>query len=630
MKRIYEFLSHDLVRIIGGFALFAAALVLEYYSLEIAAYVLFALTLVFAGFPVFADAILGILRGDMFDEKLLMSLGAIGAMIIGEGSEGCAVMLFYLVGEYFEGRAVRRSRASIKALMDICPDESTVIREGVESVVFAEEVAVGDTLVIRPGERVAVDCKITGGEAHLNTAHLTGESIPRSVGVGELIESGSVVLDGVLFAEALRVAEDSAASRILSLVETAADNKSREEYFITKFARFYTPSVVVLALLIVIVPAVFSWLTLTESVYRALTFLVFSCPCALVISVPMAFFGGIGRAASRGILYKGGNVMSPLSRAKTFAFDKTGTLTEGKLGISDIQGFGMGERELLPLAASAEYGSNHPIAECIKAAAGSCVPAENIREISGKGIAAEYEKKRLLVGNAALMADFGIKADGYTAAKTHVYVALSDTLVGVISLSDSVRPEAKSAISSLKSLGVERTVMLTGDVSRAANAVASELGISDVRAELLPKDKYDAVSELIKSGGCVFVGDGINDAPSITLADVGIAMGASGSDSAIESADVVIMSDNLERLPEAIKIARKTLLIAKENIIFALGIKATVLILGALGYVNMWLAVFADVGVAILAILNAMRALVGERGAVTFGKTEKVPKQVKN
>ena len=630
MKRIYEFLSHDLVRIIGGFVLFAAALVLEYYSLEIAAYVLFALTLVFAGFPVFADAILGILRGDMFDEKLLMSLGAIGAMIIGEGSEGCAVMLFYLVGEYFEGRAVRRSRASIKALMDICPDESTVIREGVESVVFAEEVAVGDTLVIRPGERVAVDCKITGGEAHLNTAHLTGESIPRSVGVGELIESGSVVLDGVLFAEALRVAEDSAASRILSLVETAADNKSREEYFITKFARFYTPSVVVLALLIVIVPAVFSWLTLTESVYRALTFLVFSCPCALVISVPMAFFGGIGRAASRGILYKGGNVMSPLSRAKTFAFDKTGTLTEGKLGISDIQGFGMGERELLTLAASAEYGSNHPIAECIKAAAGSCVPAENIREISGKGIAAEYEKKRLLVGNAALMADFGIKADGYTAAKTHVYVALSDTLVGVISLSDSVRPEAKSAISSLKSLGVERTVMLTGDVSRAANAVASELGISDVRAELLPKDKYDAVSELIKSGGCVFVGDGINDAPSITLADVGIAMGASGSDSAIESADVVIMSDNLERLPEAIKIARKTLLIAKENIIFALGIKATVLILGALGYVNMWLAVFADVGVAILAILNAMRALVGERGAVTFGKTEKVPKQVKN
>ena len=630
MKRIYEFLSHDLVRIVGGFALFAAALVLEYYSLEIAAYVLFALTLVFTGFPVFADAILGILRGDMFDEKLLMSLGAIGAMIIGEGSEGCAVMLFYLVGEYFEGRAVRRSRASIKALMDICPDEATVIRKGVESVVFAEEVAVGDTLIIRPGERVAVDCKITGGEAHLNTAHLTGESIPRSVGVGELIESGSVVLDGVLFAEALRVAEDSAASRILSLVETAADNKSREEYFITKFARFYTPSVVVLALLIAIVPAVFSWLTLTESVYRALTFLVFSCPCALVISVPMAFFGGIGRAASRGILYKGGNVMSPLSRAKTFAFDKTGTLTEGKLGISDIQGFGMGERELLTLAASAEYGSNHPIAECIKAAAGSCVPAENIREISGKGIAAEYEKKRLLVGNAALMADFGIKADGYTAAKTHVYVALSDTLVGVISLSDSVRPEAKSAISSLKSLGVERTVMLTGDVSRAANAVASELGISDVRAELLPKDKYDAVSELIKSGGCVFVGDGINDAPSITLADVGIAMGASGSDSAIESADVVIMSDNVERLPEAIKIARKTLLIAKENIIFALGIKATVLILGALGYVNMWLAVFADVGVAILAILNAMRALVGERGAVTFGKTEKVPKQVKN
>ena len=612
MKRIYEFLSRDLVRIICGFILFATALVLEHCSLGIAAYVLFALTLVFAGFPVFADAALGIFRGDMFDEKLLMSLGAIGAMIIGEGSEGCAVMLFYLIGEYFEGRAVRRSRASIKALMDICPDEAVVIRGGVEATVFAEDVTVGDTLVIRPGERVAVDCRITGGEAHLNTAHLTGESIPRSVGVGELIESGSVVLDGVLYAEALRVAEDSAASRILSLVETAAENKSREEYFITKFARYYTPSVVVLALLIAIVPAVFSWLTLTESVYRALTFLVFSCPCALVISVPMAFFGGIGRAASRGILYKGGNVMSPLSRAKIFAFDKTGTLTEGKLGISEIKSFGMGERELLTLAASAEYGSNHPIAECIKAEAGEYIPAENIREISGKGIAAERGGERLLVGNAALMAEFGITVDSHTVAKTHVYVALSDTLVGIISLSDSVRPEAKSAISSLKALGVEKAVMLTGDTREAANAVASELGISDVRAELLPKDKYDAVSELIKSGGCVFVGDGINDAPSITLADVGIAMGASGSDSAIESADVVIMSDNLERLPEAIKIARKTLLIAKENIIFALGIKATVLILGALGYVNMWLAVFADVGVAILAILNAMRALVNK------------------
>ena len=601
--------------IIGGFLLFGVALVLELLAFDIAAYVLFALTVLYSGHRVLTDAVLGIFRGDVFDEKLLMSLGAIGAMIIGKGSEGCAVMLFYLVGEYLEGRAVRRSRASIKELMDICPDEAVVVRDGVEHTVYAEDVAVGDTVVIRPGERVAVDAVITDGEAELNTAHLTGESLPRSVGVGDLVESGSFVIGGVLICTAVRVAGESAASRILALVETAADNKSREEYFITKFARYYTPAVVILSLLIAIVPAIFSWLSPPESVYRALVFLVFSCPCALVISVPMAFFGGIGCAASRGILYKGGNVMSPLARAKTFAFDKTGTLTEGKLGISDVECYGISESELLALAASAEYGSNHPIAECIKAAADGYQPAENIREISGKGVTATQQGKQLLVGNAALMADFGIEADSRAATGTHIYVAYDGGLVGAISLSDTVRKEAAVAVFRLSKLGVENTVMLTGDVAAAAEPVARELGITDVRAGLLPKDKYDAVGELIKrGGGCVFVGDGINDAPSITLADVGIAMGASGSDSAIESADVVIMSDNLERLPEAVKIARKTLTIAKENIIFALGVKAVVLTLGALGYVNMWLAVFADVGVALLAIFNAMRALVGVKG----------------
>lgn len=615
MRRIFDFLTRRQIMIIGGFLLFGVALVLELLAFDIAAYVLFALTVLYSGHRVLTDAVLGIFRGDVFDEKLLMSLGAIGAMIIGKGSEGCAVMLFYLVGEYLEGRAVRRSRASIKELMDICPDEAVVVRDGVEHTVYAEDVAVGDTVVIRPGERVAVDAVITDGEAELNTAHLTGESLPRSVGVGDLVESGSFVIGGVLICTAVRVAGESAASRILALVETAADNKSREEYFITKFARYYTPAVVILSLLIAIVPAIFSWLSPPESVYRALVFLVFSCPCALVISVPMAFFGGIGCAASRGILYKGGNVMSPLARAKTFAFDKTGTLTEGKLGISDVECYGISESELLALAASAEYGSNHPIAECIKAAADGYQPAENIREISGKGVTATQQGKQLLVGNAALMADFGIEADSRAATGTHIYVAYDGGLVGAISLSDTVRKEAAVAVFRLSKLGVENTVMLTGDVAAAAEPVARELGITDVRAGLLPKDKYDAVGELIKrGGGCVFVGDGINDAPSITLADVGIAMGASGSDSAIESADVVIMSDNLERLPEAVKIARKTLTIAKENIIFALGVKAVVLTLGALGYVNMWLAVFADVGVALLAIFNAMRALVGVKG----------------
>lgn len=614
MRRILDFLTRQPIMIIGGFILFAVSLVLELLSYELVARVFFAVTVLYSGHRVLTDAVLGIFRGDVFDEKLLMSLGAIGAMIIGKGSEGCAVMLFYLVGEYLEGRAVKRSRASIKALMDICPDEAVVIRDGEERTVYAEDVAVGDTLVLRPGERAAVDAVIIEGVAELNTAHLTGEALPRSVGVGDLVESGSVVLDGVLICTAERVAEESAASRILALVETAADNKSKEEYFITKFARYYTPAVVVLSLLIAIVPAIFSWLSVTESVYRALVFLVFSCPCALVISVPMAFFGGIGCAASLGILYKGGNVMSPLARAKTFAFDKTGTLTLGKLGISEIKCYGVSEEELLSLAASAEYGSNHPIAECIKAASPEALHAEDIREISGKGITATHLEKQLLVGNAALMADFGIEIVSHNVARTNVYVAYDGSLAGVISLCDTVRPEAAAAISELTRLGVENTVMLTGDVAAAAKSVASELGITDVRAGLLPKDKYDAVGALIKQGGCVFVGDGINDAPSITLADVGIAMGASASDSAIESADVVITSDNLGRLPEAVKIARKTLAIAKENIIFALGVKAIVLTLGALGYVNMWLAVFADVGVALLAIFNAMRALVRTKG----------------
>ncbi len=609
MRKFFELLRREDVRIIGGFLLFGVALVFEWLSLSVAALVLFSASLIFCGFEVFFEAGLGIIRGDVFDERLLMSLGATGAMLIGKGSEGCAVMLFYLVGEYLERRAVNRSRASIKALMDICPDEAVVLRDGVEATVFAEEVTPGDILVIRPGERVAVDCEIVDGTAELDTAHLTGESIPRSVGVGDAIESGSVVLGGMLTARALRAASDSAASRILALVETAAENKSKEEYFITKFARYYTPAVVIAALSVAVIPTVFSWLSFGESVYRALVFLVFSCPCALVISVPMAFFGGIGAAASRGILYKGGNVFSPLSRAKIFAFDKTGTLTEGKLQISDIVSYGMEKSELLSLAAAAEHGSNHPIAECIKSAVGEYTPAADVREISGKGLIATLRGERLLVGNAALMSDYGIFA-AVGAAKTCIYIAFGDELSGVISFSDTVKGEAHSALCELSSLGVEKTVMLSGDVSESANSVAAQLGITDVRAELLPEDKYAAVTELIKEGrGCVFVGDGINDAPSITLADVGVAMGASGADSAIESADVVIMSDNLLRLPDAVKIARKTLRIAKENIIFALGVKAIVLILGAFGFVNMWLAVFADVGVAMLAILNAMRAL---------------------
>ena len=611
MRAFIDFFRRDAVKIIGGAFLFISALVFDHFHFDTVADILFAMTLILSGWEVLLDAGLGIFRGDVFDEKLLMSLGAIGAMLIDKGSEGCAVMLFFTVGEYLERRAVSRSRTSIKALMDICPDEAVILRDGVEESVDAEDVLVGDIMIIRSGERVAVDCKIIGGEADIDTSHLTGESMPRSVGVGDTVESGCVVIGGVVHAEALRIASDSAASRILSLVETAAENKAKEEYFITKFSRYYTPCVVALAFLIAVVPAVFNWLLLTESVYRALVFLVFSCPCALVISVPMAFFGGIGCAASHGILYKGGNVMSPLSRAKSYAFDKTGTLTTGNLSISEINGFGYSALEVLNLAAAAEYGSRHPIAECIKSAANEYKPADKIKEITGKGVVAEYFGQCLLVGNDALMRDFGVVCEVGTKAGTNVYVALNNKLCGVISVSDTVKPEAKRALLELEELGASRTVMLTGDVKEAALAVASELDIKDVRYGLLPADKYECISRLIKSGGgCVFVGDGINDAPSITLADVGIAMGATGSDSAIESADVVIMSDNLERIPDAVRIARKTLAIAKENIIFALGVKIIVLILGALGLVNMWLAVFADVGVAMIAILNAMRALI--------------------
>ena len=609
--KLWAFLRRDIVKIVGGFALFVAALLFDYFELFVPALVFYILTLLFSGFEVFYEAILGIFRRDIFDEKFLMSIGAIGALIIGKGSEGCAVMLFFIVGEYFEHLAVSRSRKSIKELMDICPDEACVLKDGVEITIDAEDVEVGDIIVIRAGERVAVDAEIISGTADVDTAHLTGEALPRSLTKSDVLESGSVVLDGMLTARCVRVASESAASRILELVETASENKAREEYFITKFARYYTPSVVVLALIIAVVPSIFGWLTLGDAVYRALVFLVFSCPCALVISVPMSFFGGIGCAASRGILYKGGNVMSPLVRAKTYAFDKTGTLTTGKLSIADIKVYGISDTELLSLAASAEHGSGHPIAECIRAAAGDYIPPDSVREIAGKGIVAKIADKTVLVGNAALMRDNGIEPEISVEAKSHVFVATAEQLLGVIVLSDTIRPEANEALANLRRSGVEKIVMLTGDVGAAANSVANQLAVDEVYSGLLPEDKYATVKEIIANGGgCVFVGDGINDAPSLALADVGIAMGAGGSDSAIESADVVIMSDNLARIPDAIAIAKNTLKIAKENIIFALGVKAIVLVLGALGFVNMWLAVFADVGVAMIAILNAMRALV--------------------
>ena len=606
IKEIYE---NEVYRLISGGALFFAALILDLLRISVPSTVLYLLALLIAGAPVFASAVRGILRRDLFDEKFLMSVAAVGAIIIGDMSEGVAVMLFFLLGEIFEHKAVRRSRNSIKELMSIRPDEATVIVDGKEEVLDAEDVSVGSEIVIRAGERVPIDSTVVSGGADINTAMLTGESIPRFVKAGDRIESGCIVLDGVICARTERTADESSAQRILELVENASENKAREESFITVFSRFYTPIVVFLALFLAILPPLFidsiSW---SESVYRALTFLVISCPCALVISVPMAFFGGIGAAASEGILFKGGNVFSPLGKADSFVFDKTGTLTTGEISVDRVIPYGVDEETLCYFAASAEYGSLHPISLAIKRLSDSSKIPESTREISGKGIAARVDGEEILVGNEALFSDFGV--DIPLGEREGVFVSKGGIFIGRIILGDRVRPEALDTVSALKKSGAKSLYMLSGDRVDKVKGVADIVGIENYEAELLPEDKYNKLKKIVeKSTKTAFVGDGINDSPSLALSDVGIAMGGVGSDSAIEAADVVIMNDDLSKIPKARSIARKTIRIAKQNIVFAIGVKALVLILGALGYADMWLAVFADVGVAVLAILNSMRAL---------------------
>ncbi len=618
MKRVALFFKKELNRIIVALSLFAPALIVEHttsgrddHTGYIIALALYMLALLVAGIPVFISAVRGILRRDFLDEKFLMSIASVGAMIIGEMSEGVAVMLFFLVGEYFEHRAVAHSRRSIKALMEIKPDEARVINErGEEETVDAEDVLVGSTIVIRAGERVPIDSTVIWGSADINTSALTGESLPRAALPGDTVESGSFVEGGVIKCKTLRPSDESCAARILDLVENASEAKSRTESFITKFSRFYTPIVVALAVIMAILPPlIFDDFTFTKSIYSALTFLVISCPCALVISVPMAFFGGIGAAASKGILFKGGNVFSPLSRCDTFAFDKTGTLTTGSFSVSDVICKDITREELLYYAAGAEYGSTHPLALCIKGAVENAPIPTEYRELAGKGVIAAVDGRTVAVGNKNILIECGIEAD-FNSTASSLLVVIDGEYKGQIIVKDSIKPEAECAIKELVRLGVKRTAMLSGDKEERAREVALALSITDVYAELLPEDKYARLRELIdKSDATAFVGDGINDAPSLASADVGIAMGAIGTDSAIEAADVVIMSDNLTRLPLAIRIARRTLRIAKFNIAFALGIKLLVMVLSAIGIANMWLAVFADVGVAVLAILNSIRAL---------------------
>ena len=607
MKNLKKYIKNPILRIISSAVLLLAAILLEHFDLPIFAIIIYIFALLVAGLDVFINAVRGIIRKDLLDEKFLMSIAAIGAMILGEYNEGVAVMLFFLIGETFEKMAVRRSRNSIKALMEICPDEATVIIDGEEETVDAEDVEVGATIVIRAGERVPLDCEIISGSTDIDTSSMTGEALPRSVSAGDTLDSGVMVISGVITCRVLRPLTESAASRVLALVENATENKSKEENFITKFSHYYTPIVVALAVLLAFIPPIFRILTIGESVKRALTFLVISCPCALVISVPMAFFGGIGAAASRGILYKGGNVFSKVAKMSTVAFDKTGTLTSGEFAITEIKPIGVSADELIRLAASAEYGSNHPLALAIRASAEECDQPTNTREIAGEGVIATVLGSEIAVGNGKLMMRLGITE----LCEGSVYVAKDGALIGSLTLGDKIKSESRGAISRIKALGVKKCVILSGDRAENVEKIKGELSLDEAFAELKPEDKYNKLEELIASadGSVGYVGDGINDAPTLARADVGFAMGAIGSDSAVEAADAVIMSDNLDKIAESIIIARKTISISWQNIIFAIGIKVLVMILGALGFANMWLAVFADVGVSVLAILNSMRTL---------------------
>ena len=558
-------------------------------------------------------ALRNIRHGSVFDENLLMVIATAAAFAIGENDEALAVMLFYQVGEWFQKLAVGRSRNSIRKLMEIVPQFANLeTGMGVERV-DPDDVEVGDVIRVRPGERVPLDGVVLEGSSFLNTAALTGESLPRPVEAGETICSGCVNGEGTLRVQVTKAFEDSTVSRILELVENAGSKKARAEAFITRFARVYTPAVTGLALLLFLVPVLLggAW---QEWLRRACIFLVISCPCALVISVPLGFFGGVGACSRAGVLVKGSVDLEAAAKLSQLVFDKTGTLTEGVFRVSAVCPENGSAEELLRLAAAAEAGSTHPVAQSIVAAAGdSALPLSDLREIPGHGVVADFAGKQLLVGNERLMRQYGVAGAFRDGAATAVYVALDGAFLGTICVSDMVKPGAKEALSALRGAGVQRMTMLTGDRRAVGEAAAAELGLTDVRADLLPGAKVEALEDLLKEKApgttLGYVGDGINDAPVLARADVGFAMGSMGSDAAIETADIVIMDDDLKKLGVTVRIARKTLRIVKENIAFALVVKLLVMLLGALGVASMWLAVFADVGVSVLAILNSMRMM---------------------
>jgi Cd2+/Zn2+-exporting ATPase len=608
-----------LLRLIAGTAIFATGLILER---RVADTGYLPLAFFLAGFlilggDIILDALKNIVRGRVFDENLLMSIATIGAFAVGESAEAVAVMLFYQIGEWFQAMAVSRSKESITDLMDIRPDYANVQKDTEIVKVAPETVQIGDVIIVKPGEKIPLDGIVIEGSSLLDTSALTGESVPRTVKVSDAVLSGFVNQSGKLTVEVTKSFGESTVSKSINLAENASGKKAKTEKFITTFARYYTPVVVALAVLLAVLPPLLTGGTYRDWIHRALVFLVISCPCALVLSIPMGFFAGIGRAARNGILVKGGNYLEALNHLDTLVFDKTGTLTRGVFKVTAVHpAGGFSGATVLEMAAYAEAFSNHPIALSVMKEYGREVNRNALSEyteFSGNGVNVSMDGKTILAGNQAFMAKRGVAFEELHDNGTKVYIAVDGLCAGCIVIADEIKPDSSRAVAALKALGVRKTVMLTGDNPRIAEAVASELGLDEVYGGLLPHEKVEKLeilnSQKREKGKLAFVGDGINDAPVLAMADIGIAMGGLGSDAAIEAADVVLMTDEPSKLAEAVNIARFTRKIAWQNIIFALGIKAVFLLLGAFGIAGMWEAVFADVGVSVLAVLNAMRIL---------------------
>ena len=617
MQEEKQTLKRDIITILLGAALLAGVWIYTNSEPNLNQWIVLGMFLVpylVLGFEIISDAIVKLLHGEFFDEYFLMTVASIGALCIGEYPEAVAVMLFFRIGECFEDYAVDKSRRSIAELMDIRPDYACVEVDGVLQKFDPNTIPVGTVITVTPGERIPLDGIIMDGESSVDTSALTGESMPRTVKKGQQVVSGCVNLSGVLRIRVSSTYKESTVSKMLELVEHSANSKSRREALVTRFAKVYTPVVVALAVLLAVIPSLVdgNWL---EWIRRALIFLVISCPCALVISVPLSFFGGIGCASKHGILIKGSTYLEALADTSTVVMDKTGTVTEGSFSVTGVEPIGISGADLITLAAAAECYSSHPIALSLRKACKNLPDRRlvtNVRELTGRGIEANVCGRRVLVGNAALMTSNGITPKTPTEHATIVHVAADGIYGGYIVIDDRIKDGAKQAVSDLYRLGVESTVMLTGDGKRTAQAVATALGVNHVYSELLPSDKVIAVEELLRqkhTGTLLFVGDGINDAPVLARSDVGIAMGALGSDAAVEAADVVLMDDDVRKLPLAIEISQHTVGIAKQNIAFSLTVKFVIMLLGALGIAGMWLAVFADVGVLILAVLNATRTL---------------------